>query len=74
MRSKTKRRIAALAASTVLCVAGLGATAGAASADPPPTKVCWVFESDPSKKIALPALPTQAPVELHAPIIGCLTY
>lgn len=32
MRSKTKRRIAALAASTVLCVAGLGATAGTASA------------------------------------------
>ena len=34
MRSKTKRRIAALATSTVLCVAGLGATAGTASAGP----------------------------------------
>ena len=32
MRSKTKRRIGALAASTVLCVAGLGVGAGSASA------------------------------------------
>ena len=70
MRSKTKRRIAALAASAVLCVAGLGVGAGAASAKPPSLKNCSVLVNERAIR-DIPAFPAQAQAELHARVITC---
>jgi len=71
MRSKTRRRIAALAASAVLCVAGIGAGAGAASAAPPTPKDCRVV-IDNRENIALVHNPPE-PAE-RAPVIFCVQY
>ena len=75
MRSKTKRRIAALAASAVLCVAGLGVGAGTASAQPPfacdTPGAFVVFPSDAASAVATAFAAVEARTD--APPLVCVT-